>query len=115
MINSITAGSGITVNGGYSTIPNVTLGVANAGAVHYNAQIQELQVFTGSQWVSVSSHTQIELAPSVQLVVNWAMKKMADEDSLDELLEKHPGLRDTYEKFELMKALCNKDKDNVSR
>jgi hypothetical protein len=38
--------------------------------------------------------------------IEWAHNKMQEEKKLKEMMDRHPGLKDLYDKFEMMKILC---------
>jgi hypothetical protein len=57
-----------------------------------------MEVYDGNVWLTMtSSYPQIELAPHVQAVVQWAQTKMAEEAELKALAEKHPALKDAID------------------
>jgi hypothetical protein len=114
VIKDIMSGPGIVVTGNFGT-PYISPRAQSAGMTRYNTNTQNLEVYDGNTWLTMSTTSQVSLDVSTLEVVNWAKKKMAEESRLEDLMKKHPGLRDTYEKFELMKALCQKDEDNVTR
>ena len=114
MIKSIAPGYGITVTGSYGQ-PYISPGAQSAGMTRYNTSTQNLEVYDGNAWLTMSNSAQISLDTETTEILNWARKKMQEESKLEDLMHRHPGLRDLYEKFELMKALCSKDEDNVSR
>jgi hypothetical protein len=58
-------------------------------------------VYTSMQNVGLDGHT--------QEAVNWAWKKMDEERKIAALMEKHPGLKDLKEKFEVMLALVKQE------
>ena len=114
MIKDILSGPGIVVTGNFGT-PYISPGAQSAGMTRYNTSTQNLEVYDGNTWLTMSTTSQVSLDVSTLEVINWAKKKMAEESQLEDLMKKHPGLRDTYEKFEIMKALCNQDDANASR
>lgn len=114
MIKDIMSGPGIVVTGNSGT-PYISPGAQSAGMTRYNTGTQNLEVYDGNAWLSMSTSSQVSLDVNTLEVINWARKKMAAEARLEELMEQHPGLRDAHEKFEIMKALCSNDKLNNSR
>jgi hypothetical protein len=114
MIGHITAGPGIDVTGGFRP-PYISPGSQSAGMIRYNTNSQVTEVYDGNAWLTVSSTPSVSLTSSTLEVIDWARKKMQEEKNLEQLMNRHPGLRDTYEKFEIMKALCSKEEDNVAR
>ncbi len=114
MIKHIVAGPGVSVTGSFSP-PYISPGSQSAGMVRYNTSTQNAEVYDGNAWLTMSSSPSVSLSNDTIEVLEWARKKMQEEQKLEQLMQRHPGLRDTHEKFEIMKALCSKEEDNVAR
>lgn len=84
----------------------------SAGMLRYNPSNNSVEVYDGSSWFTFSGHAEVNLSPEAQQIMNWAREKMREEEELKVLMNKHPGLRDLHEKFELMKALVAEDAQN---
>jgi len=103
MIKNITPGSGITINNNHSTWPSFyntvsSTGNSLVGQLRYNGSSQNLEVYDGNTWLTMTSgYPTIDLAPHVQAVVTWAQTKMAEESRLRELAAKHPAVADALE------------------
>lgn len=93
MIRNLTAGYGIHVtNNSYST-PYIDPNRPSAGMVRYLNN--NLEIYDGSSWMTIqSSYPQVELTSEVQHILNWARKKMAEEEQIKELAAKHPTVAD---------------------
>ena len=97
MIKTIAAGSGINVlnSNSWPTFYNTTSGNSLVGQIRYNGTNQNMEVYDGSNWMLLTSgYPTIELAPHVQVVVEWARHKMLEETRLQELAAKHPVVAD---------------------
>lgn len=100
MIKNITTGTGLQVSNNYSSWPsfyNTVSGTGNSllGQVRYNGSSQNLEVYDGTNWLTMTgSYPTIDLAPHVQAVITWAQIKMAEETRLKELAAKHPSVAD---------------------
>ena len=101
MIKNITVGPGLTItNNNYSSWPSFyntvsSTGNSLVGQLRYNGNNQNMEVYDGNSWISMStSYPQIELGGDVQSVVNWARTKMAEESRVRELAAKHPSVAD---------------------
>lgn len=100
MIKNITTGAGLQASSSYSNWPsfyNTISGTGNnlIGQVRYNGTSQNLEVYDGMSWLTLtSSYPTIELQPHVQAVVAWAQTKMHEETRLKELAAKHPSVAD---------------------
>jgi hypothetical protein len=72
----------------------------------------DLQTFDGSSWLNMnSSYATVSLDPESQVLLDWARRKMIQEQDLQSLMEKHPGLKDTKDRYEVMLALVTEYKD----
>ena len=77
-----------------------------SGNVRYNPHQQSMQTYNGAEWVNVSQAVAIGLSQEANDIMAWAKTKMYQDANLKDALERHPGLKDAYEKFEIMKMLC---------
>lgn len=53
----------------------------------------------------------IDLHTNMNVVLNWAMKKMDEEEKLKKLAEKYPALKQAKENYEIVKALVQNETD----
>ena len=97
---------------GSSQSPYISPGAQSAGLLRYNSNNQYIEVYDGVAWLTISTSADIGLSPEAQKIMSWAQKKMAEEEQLQKLMAKHPGLKDLHEKLELMKALVAEDSKN---
>lgn len=103
MIKNITTGTGLTINNNYGSWPSFyntvsSTGNSLVGQLRYNGSSQNMEVYDGNSWISMSgAWPTIELSPHVQAVVNWAQCKMAEETRLQQLAAKHPSVADALE------------------
>lgn len=104
MINYITGKNNIqvTVSGGR---PYISPGSQSAGMVRYNTNSQQMEVYDGVSWQMISSICEVSLSGETEMIIEWAREKMLEERRIDELCEKHPGLRKARDNFELFKKL----------
>jgi len=111
MIKSIVSqGPYLVVNGGYHNYPYSSPGAVCAGQLRWNTNTNEMEVNDGVSWRSIgSTNTTITLTDDAQNALSWALKKMQEERELKQRMERYPGLRDTYEKFQIMEALCREE------
>ena len=77
----------------------------SAGMMRYNSNTQTIEVYDGNVWLALAGSADVSLSPEAQQVMDWAYKKMKEDEQLEVLMEKHPGLKDLHEKFTVMKAL----------
>ena len=106
MIKGITVGSGIQINNNYVSWPSFYNSVGSSGnslvgQMRYNGSSQNIEVYDGSTWLTMSSsYPTIELSPEVQSIINWARMKMAEELRIKELAAKHPTVADALKAVE---------------
>jgi hypothetical protein len=101
MINNITGAPGINVMPGNK--PYITI----SGVVRWNGSQQRLEVMDRDSWMPLDVGSSWTIAPDYSLtnVINWVNIKIAKEEQLQVLMDKHPGLKDLKEKFDIMLAL----------
>ena len=95
MIKNISGGRGITVMGGNSSSPYVNMSNPSAGMIRYNGNNQNLEVYDGSSWLTMSmNYAQVDLDSDAQSLLEWARTKRAEEDYLKREAEKNPTIKD---------------------
>ena len=100
MIKNITTGMGLQVTGNYSSWPSFyntpsSTGNSLIGQMRYNGSSQNMEVYDGNSWLTITgTYPTIELASDVQVVVNWARTKMAREAELRLLAAKNESVAD---------------------
>ena len=111
MIKSLTSqGPYLVINGGYHNYPYFSAGAVGAGQLRWNTNMNEMEVNDGVNWRSLgTTHTTLSLTDDAQNALTWAVTKMKEERDLQQRIERHPGLRDTWEKFKIMEALCREE------
>lgn len=108
----------------YSNSPYVTVGtVVNPniygngpmmGQIRYNPTTYNYEVYDGTIWQIVSNSVPVGLSHEADEAIRWAIERKRDEAELKQRMEKHPGLKDAYEKFQILDILC-KEEDEHSR
>jgi hypothetical protein len=111
MIKSLVSqGPYLVINGGYHNYPYMSPGAVCAGQLRWNTNTNEMEVNDGVSWRSLNANnTSIALTTEAQDALSWAMTKMQQERELNARMQRHPGLRDTWEKFKIMEALCQEE------
>lgn len=79
------------------------------GMVRVNSSMNRTEVYDGQNWISFGADVHVDLSESAKQALTWAQNKMQEEIKLLDLLEKHPGLKDLHDKFQVMKALCQEE------
>lgn len=108
MIKNITQSGAFTQVSSYYP-PQIYGNGQSAGQVRYNTSTQQMEVYDGNSWISISQTATVGLSMPAEDAIRWAQEKMREEAELKARLEKHPGLKDAYEKFQIMDILCKEE------
>ena len=108
MIKGLRGDQGITVSGGDTAVPYINQNTTNPMTGMMRVWGSDTQVFDGSSWLNMnSSYATVSLGTELQVLLNWARRKMIQEQDLKSLMEKHPGLKDAKDRYEVMLALVS--------
>lgn len=119
MIRGISSsGPHIQVNGGYQSGPGFSMSNHSAGMLRYNTSNSSLESYDGTTWVTISgAMVDVGLSYPAQNAIDWAIKKMAEEEHLKALASKHPAVAEAvenintaYEKLKVVVALTEEGK-----
>ncbi len=117
MIKGISSGNGIQVEHGHFSFPYISTNTSNPmqGMLRINGS--DLQVFEGSSWISVGgAYPTVSLTGAAYSAIQWAQMKMAEEENIKKLAEKHPAVADAmntineaYNKLKVIVALTEEE------
>ena len=107
MTSIITAPGLVSISGSKPTIHDT-------GVVRWNGQTQQLEVMgSGSTWhVLYESSTTIDFDVDTKMLLGWVRQRIIEEAKLKEYCEKHPGLKDVKEKYDIMLALIHQKNED---
>tara|TARA_R110000868_G_scaffold295054_2_gene555475 strand:- start:13 stop:363 length:351 start_codon:yes stop_codon:yes gene_type:complete len=112
MIKGLLGMCGIKVSAGDTSVPYIYPNTTNPMTGMVRVWGTDTQVFDGTNWLNMnSSYATVSLDPESQVLLDWARRKMLEEQELQSLMEKHPGLKDAKDRFEFMLALVKEHKD----
>jgi hypothetical protein len=115
MIKGITPSRYITVSGGSPSNPYISPGAVGSGMMRYNGNMNCIEINDGNMWKQLeSSYATVELNVEAQAILDWAKRKMYEEQQLDELCKKYPGLGKARDNFETFKRLVDST-ENLSQ
>lgn len=97
MIDNIYGSKHTEVTGIVSS-PYISPGAQGAGMVRYNTNTQHLEVYDGLSWLSLDRTATVSLKPEANAAIDWALKKMQEEELYRELAEKYPAVADARAK-----------------
>jgi hypothetical protein len=117
MIKGIVGGSGIQIDGSYNSMPYINPNTSNPSQGMMRLIGNDLQVFDGGSWLNISmSYPTVSLNGVAQSAIDWAWKKMAEEEHLKKLAETHPAVADAvnaideaYSKLKVIVALTEEE------
>ena len=111
MINNLVSSSPhLTTNTHQSSYISNT-GMQSAGQMRWNTMTQQMEVYDGINWHVISQNASIGLSWTADEAIRWASEKMHEERELKSRMEKYPGLKDAYEKFQIMDILSKEDNE----
>lgn len=84
-------------------------GQPGAGMVRWNSNSSCLEVTDGTSWHQYRPGATIDLSADAQNALSWAYSKMQEEAQLEQLMMKHPGLKDCHDRFQVMLRLVQKE------
>jgi hypothetical protein len=108
MIKNITQSGAFVQVSSYNP-PNIYNTGQSAGEMRYNTNTQHIEVYDGTNWISITQTATVGLTMPAEEAIRWAERKMQDERDLEERMAKHPGLKDAYEKFQMMDILTKEE------
>jgi len=120
MINGLSSsGQFMYIHGGHSNNPYVNMGNPSAGMVRYNGNSNNLEVYDGSVWQTLSgSIATVGLQSNAEAAIQWAMDKMNKELEWKKLAEDSKAvklalanLNKAEEQLELIAILAKKEYD----
>ena len=102
----IPSGRYTQVSGGNaSTYVNGYSGLQGVGNMRYNTANQNMEVFDGNNWVQLNMGVaSVGITAEAEMLLDSAKQKRIEEKMLQERMQKHPGLKEAYERQEIMKA-----------
>jgi hypothetical protein len=94
------------IGGSGSTYINGQYGAQGVGNLRYNTGSQQMEVYDGNTWTMLTMpDATVGLNDEAESLLDWAKQKRDDEIVMQGLMAKHPGLKEAYERLEIMKAL----------
>jgi hypothetical protein len=78
---------------------------SQTGAVQWNGSTKCFEVSLGSSWQRIDNTVQVSHSYDMNMIAQWAMEKMAEEEETKKLRSKYPALDEAYNHLEMIKAL----------
>lgn len=88
---------------------------AQSGQVRWNGSIKQFEVCDNNSgnWYKIDNTVELSCDPQYQQVLEWAKKKMAEDERIEKLAEKYIAVKDAKEKLEIVIKLVQ-DEDSRS-
>ncbi len=79
-------------------------GSGGNGMLRYNSSNHSIEAYDGqSSWHAIGSAVNLELTPSATQALDWAMKKMEEETTIQNLATQYPAVRDLKDQIDNIK------------
>ena len=101
--------SWLTISQQGTTMPYLNTTQPMTGMIRVNSNLGRTEVYDGQNWVQYGADAHVDLSEQAKQTLSWAYDKMGEERRLRELIDRHPGLKDLNDKFEMMKILCQEE------
>jgi hypothetical protein len=102
MIDSVLGGSAYINVASYSgsTYVNGYSGNQGVGNMRYNTSSQKMEVYDGSNWVTLNTGSAtVSLTSQAVSILSWAERKMMEEQLLDKQAQEHPAIKDLVDQI----------------
>lgn len=114
MIKNLASSSAYITVSGYSPSMVYNNGQLNVGQIRYNPSTQNVEVYDGNTWQMLSQGVTVGLSWDADAAIRWAIEREKEERSLKERMARHPGLKDAWDKFQMMDILT-KESDKIEQ
>lgn len=94
------------------SIPYVSTNYASAGMMRCVNGI--IEVYNGVGWESIRLNWVDVLSVDARDTLEWANKKMMEEQSLDQLCERYPALKSARDNFNVVRVLVESEEKNAN-
>jgi hypothetical protein len=106
MISGLSAqGKYMYIHGGHSSGPYVNMSNPSAGMMRYNGSTNNTEVYDGSAWMTINgSIGTVGLNAVAESAIDWALKRMAEEQEWEELAKTSKAVTIALENLNKVKA-----------
>lgn len=84
---------------------------AQSGQVRWNGSIKQFEVCDNNSgsWYKINNTIELTNNTDITTVLDWAKKKMQEEEKLDKLMSQYPSLKSAKEQFDIVHKLVQQD------
>ena len=90
-----------------------SIGGCMTGQLRLNTNTSTYEVFDGFVWKEIVSTVPVNLTIEANEAISWAIERKRQEEDLQKRMEKYPGLKEAWEKFQLMDILTKEDVESA--
>lgn len=94
------------IRNGFGIEVNYTGMEPPSGILYWDRELAMIKTISGTEVTTSYLDTTISFNSEVTDIIKWAKDMMDRERKLDELCEKHPGLKECRNTFDVMRRLC---------
>jgi hypothetical protein len=82
------------------------------GQLRYNPGTSNYEVYDGNIWHTIHNNVPVGLTQDAESAIRWAQDRMREEQDLKQRMERHPGLKDAWEKFQIMDIMTREEDES---
>jgi hypothetical protein len=87
------------------------------GQVRWNGATKCFEVCDNSSynggWVRIDNTVQLSSDPQIQSVIEWAKKKMIEDENIEKLAKEYPAVKDAKEKLDIIIKLVQDENSST--
>jgi len=90
---------------------------AQSGQVRWNGNLKQFEVCDNGSgaWYKIDNSVELASDPQVNQVLEWAKKKMAEDERLDKLIKEYPAVKDAKEKLDIIIKLVQNESESTAK
>ena len=102
------------IHGGHlGSRPNISPGSSGAGMLRYNPNTCQIEVNDGNIWMKFPDSTPVVgLTDEAEAAIDWAVKKMREEQRTEEFCQQYPALKKAKDNYELILNIIKDENEN---
>lgn len=77
---------------------------AQSGQVRWNGNLKQFEVCDNSSgaWYKIDNSVELSSDPLLQSILDWAKKKMVEDERIEKLAKEYPAVKDAKEKLDII-------------
>lgn len=88
---------------------------AQSGQVRWNGNIKQFEVCDNSSgaWYKIDNTVELSCDPQYHQVLEWAKKKMVEDERIEKLVKEYPAVKDAKEKLDIILKLVQDENSSA--